>query len=61
MKSETELEIVQTQILQYLAQLDMATCLRLLGNSNEMLSFPVNVINYKLSFNDYKINICFGE
>lgn len=61
MKSETELEIVQIQILEYLAQLDMTTCLELLGDPNKITSYPVNIINYKLPFNDCKINISFGE
>lgn len=61
MKSETELEIVQIKILEYLAQLDMVTCLELLGDQNQITSYPVNIINYKLPFNDCKINISFGE
>jgi len=61
MKPETELEIVQLQILEYLAQLDMSTCLGLLEDPNKIKSYPLNVINYKLSFNDCKITISFGE
>lgn len=61
MKPESELEIVQTKILEYLAQLDMTTCLRLLGDPNKITSYPVNIINYNLPFNDCKINISFGE
>lgn len=60
-KPESELEIVQTKILEYLAQLDMTTCLRLLGDPNTTTSYPTNIINYKLSFNDCKIDISFGE
>jgi len=60
-KPETELEIVQLKILEFLAQLDMSTCLRLLGDPNAIVSYPLNVINYELSFNDCKINISFGE
>lgn len=61
MKPETELEIVQIQILEYLAQLDIATCLGLLGDSNRTISYPIDIINYKLPFNDCKINISFGK
>jgi len=61
MKPETELEIVQTQILEYLAQLDMTTYLGLLGDSNKTKSCPINIINYKLPFNDCNINISFGK
>lgn len=61
MKPETELEIIQIQILEYLAQLDMSTCLGLLGDPNKNISYPLNIINYKLSFNDCKINISFGK
>lgn len=61
MKPETELEIVQVQILEYLAQLDMTTCLELLEDPNKIINYPVNIINYKLPFNDCKINISFGE
>jgi len=60
-KPETELEIVQIKILEYLAQLDMSTCLGLLRDPNKITSYPLNIINYKLSFNDCKINISFGE
>jgi len=60
-KPETELEIVQIKILEFLAQLDMSTCLGLLGDPNKIISYPLNTINYKLSFNDCKINISFGE
>jgi len=60
-KPETELEIVQVKILEYLAQLDMSTCLGLLEDPNEIISYPLNIINYNLSFNDCKINISFGE
>lgn len=62
MKSETDLEIVQIQILELLAQLDINTCLGLLDESKRVLSYPsISIINYKLSFNDCKINISFGE
>lgn len=61
LKPESELEIVQTKILKYLAHLDMTNCLRLLGDPNTTTSNPINVINYKLPFNDCKINISFGE
>lgn len=61
MKPETELEIVQMHILKFLGQLDMTTCLRLLGNPNQIANYPINIINYKLSFIDCKINISFGE
>lgn len=59
-KSETELEIIQTQIIEFLAQLDMNFCLQILKDLDDM-SYPSNIINYKLSFNDCKINICFGK
>lgn len=61
MKPKTELEIVQTKILKFLAELDMTMCLQLLGNPNQIINFPINIINYKLSFNDIKINISFGK
>lgn len=60
-KSETDLEIVQIQILEFLAQLNINSCLGILVNTNENISFPINVINYKLSFSDCKINISFGK
>lgn len=60
-KPETELEIVQIQILEFIAQLDMATCLELLGNPNNAISYPTNIIEYILPFNDCKLNISFGE
>ncbi|XP_029343352.1 DNA-dependent protein kinase catalytic subunit isoform X2 [Acyrthosiphon pisum] len=60
-KPETELEIVQIKILEYLAQLDMSTCLGLLGDPNKIINYPLNIINYKLSFNDCKINISFDH
>jgi hypothetical protein len=61
MKPETELEIVQIKILEYLSHLDMSTCLELLGDPDRLINYPHNIINYKLSFNDCKINISFGK
>ncbi|XP_025192516.1 DNA-dependent protein kinase catalytic subunit-like [Melanaphis sacchari] len=61
MKPETELEIVQIQILEYIAQLDMSTCLKLLGDPDKIINYPRNIINYQLSFNDCKINISFDH
>ncbi|XP_060849991.1 DNA-dependent protein kinase catalytic subunit-like isoform X3 [Rhopalosiphum padi] len=61
MKPETELEIVQIQILEYLSRLDMSTCLELLGDPDRLINYPRNIINYKLSFNDCKINISFDH
>lgn len=60
-KPESELQIVQTKILKYLAHLNMTSCLRLLGDPNTTINNPINIINYKLPFNDCKINISFGE
>ncbi|XP_026819503.1 DNA-dependent protein kinase catalytic subunit-like [Rhopalosiphum maidis] len=60
-KPETELEIVQIQILEYLSQLDMSTCLELLGDPDRLINYPRNLINYKLSLNDCKINISFDH
>ncbi|XP_050441863.1 DNA-dependent protein kinase catalytic subunit-like isoform X2 [Adelges cooleyi] len=61
MKPETELEIVQNQILEFLAHLDITTCLNLLEKSENEGFYPKDIINYKLSFSDCKINISFDN
>lgn len=61
MKPGTELEIVQTEVLEFLAQLDTTTCLRLVEDPEKIISYPINIINYKLPLNDCKFNISFGK
>ncbi|KAE9538881.1 hypothetical protein AGLY_005463 [Aphis glycines] len=39
----------------------MSTCLGLLGDPEKIINYPRDIINYKLSFNDCKINISFDH